>query len=147
MGHSTFATMRFTPELAEQANAMRANTLVAHLGIEFHVDEGGRMCATMPVDTRTHQPMGLLHGGATVALVESLGSMASALLIDMNKQGVVGIEVNANHLKSTRSGIVTATGELLHKGRTTHVWDIRVHNEAQELCAVCRLTNMIIERR
>lgn len=147
MDHGYLCRMLFTAELAEKANAMRAGTLLAHLDIRFHVDEQGRMCATMPVDARTHQPMGLLHGGATAALAESLGSTASALLIDLEKQGVVGIEVNANHLKSARSGRVTATGELLHKGRTTHVWDIRVHNEALELCAVCRLTNVVIERR
>ena len=139
--------MRFTPEHGDQANSLRDGTLVAHLGITFHVDPEGRFCATMPVDHRTHQPMGLLHGGATAALAETLGSMASALLVDLSKQGVVGIEVNANHLKGVRTGTVTATGELVHHGRTTHVWDIRVRNEAGELCAVCRLTNLVIDRR
>ena len=136
----------YTQTHADQANALRGNTLVAHLDIEFHVDAEGRLCATMPVDARTHQPVGLLHGGATAALAESLGSMGSALLIDTTVQGVVGIEVNANHLKGVRSGRVTATGELVHRGRTTHVWDIRVRNEAGDLCAVCRLTNVIIQR-
>ncbi len=139
--------MPFLPEQAEFANTLQQNTLVGHLGIRFLVDEQGRFCATMPVDARTHQPAGLLHGGATAALAESLGSMGSSLLIDMSKQGVVGIEVSANHLKGVRSGTVTATGELLHQGRTTHVWDIRVRNEAGELCAVCRLTNVIIALR
>ncbi|MBK6830961.1 MAG: hotdog fold thioesterase [Flavobacteriales bacterium] len=139
--------MPFLPEQAEFANTLQENTLVGHLGIRFLVDEQGRFCATMPVDARTHQPAGLLHGGATAALAESLGSMGSSLLIDMDKQGVVGIEVSANHLKGVRSGTVTATGELLHQGRTTHVWDIRVRNEAGELCAVCRLTNVIIALR
>ena len=101
----------------------------------------------MPVDARTHQPMGLLHGGATAALAESLGSMGSWLLLDTKTQGAVGIEVSANHLKGVRTGTVTATGQLVHMGRTTHVWDIRVHNEAGELCAVCRLTNLIIALR
>jgi 1,4-dihydroxy-2-naphthoyl-CoA hydrolase len=139
--------MHFTPEHGEQANALRDGTLVAHLGITFHVDPEGRFCATMPVDHRTHQPMGLLHGGATAALAESLGSMASALLVAPDGKGIVGLEVSANHLKAVRSGTVTATGELVHLGRTTHVWDIRVRNDAGELCAVCRLTNMVIERR
>ena len=139
--------MPFLPEQAEFANTLQENTLVGHLGIRFLVDEQGRFCATMPVDARTHQPAGLLHGGATAALAESLGSMGSSLLIDMSKQGVVGIEVSANHLKGVRSGTVTATGELLHQGRTTHVWDIRVRNEVGELCAVCRLTNVIIALR
>jgi len=111
------------------------------------VDEEGRMCATMPVDARTHQPMGLLHGGATAALAESLGSLASFLLVEDRKQAVVGLEINANHLKAVRNGTVTATGELVHNGRTTHVWDIKVRNESGELCAVCRLTNLVIEQR
>jgi 1,4-dihydroxy-2-naphthoyl-CoA hydrolase len=115
--------------------------------MHFHVDELGRFCATMPVDERTHQPMGLLHGGATAALAESLGSMGSALIIDLSRQAVVGIEVNANHLRGVRSGVVTAVGELLHQGRTTHVWDIRVHDEQGRPVAVCRLTNLIIDQR
>ncbi|MEO8590457.1 MAG: hotdog fold thioesterase [Flavobacteriales bacterium] len=139
--------MRFEPVHAERANALRPNTLVAHLDIRFHVDGEGRFCGSMPVDARTHQPMGLLHGGATAALAESLGSMGSALIINLATQGVVGVEVNANHLKGVRTGTVTATGIMVHQGRTTHVWDIRVHNEAGELCAVCRLTNLIIARK
>ena len=123
------------------------NTLMAHLDIKYHVDEEGRMCATMPVDARTHQPMGLLHGGATAALAESLGSVASFLLVEDRQQAVVGLEINANHLKGVRNGTVTATGELVHNGRTTHVWDIKVRNESGELCAVCRLTNLVIEQR
>ncbi len=88
--------------------------------------------------------MGLLHGGATAALAETVGSMGSSLLIDTESHGVVGIEVNANHLKGVRSGSVTCTGTLLHKGRTTHVWDFKVNNDANELVAVCRLVIMII---
>ncbi len=139
--------MRFTTEQAREADTICQNTLVSHLGIRFSVDEEGRFCATMPVESRTHQPMGLLHGGATAALAESLGSMGSALLVDLATQGVVGIEVNANNIKGVRSGIVKATGTLLHKGRTTHVWDIRVTNEAGDLCAVCRLTNVVVQHQ
>lgn len=139
--------MSFTAQQAELANQYRQNTLVGHLDIHFHVDTEGRMCATMPVDHRTHQPMGLLHGGATAALAETLGSVASAFLIDIATQGVVGLEISANHLKGVRSGTVTATGELVHHGRSTHVWDIRVRNEQGDLVAVCRLTNLVIERR
>jgi 1,4-dihydroxy-2-naphthoyl-CoA hydrolase len=147
MGGVLLATMLFTPAHAHKAMAMREHTLLGHLDIRFLVDDQGRLCANMPVDHRTHQPMGLLHGGATAALAESLGSVASALLIDLDKQAVVGLEVSVNHLKGVRSGTVTATGELLHHGRTTHVWDIRVRNEQDELVAVCRLTNLVIERR
>lgn len=139
--------MHFTQAQADQANQWRKDTLVAHLGITYHVDDQGRFCATMPVDPRTHQPMGLLHGGATAALAESLGSMASALVIDLNTQAVVGIEVSANHLRGVRMGSVTAVGELVHHGRSTHVWDIRVYDEALRPVAVCRLTNLVIERR
>ena len=91
--------------------------------------------------------MGLLHGGATAALAETLGSVGSALLIDLSTQATVGMEITANHLRGVRAGRVTATGELVHQGTKTHVWDIRVHDEAKNLVAICRLTNMIIERR
>lgn len=137
----------YTQEHAERANSMVSNTLVEHLDIRFHVDADRRLCATMPVDARTHQPAGLLHGGATVALAESLGSMGSFLLVDAASQDVVGIEVNANHLKGVRNGRVIATGDLVHRGRTTHVWDVRVRNEADELCAICRLTTVIVNKR
>lgn len=130
-----------------QVNALCAGTLLETLGIQFISASEGTIAATMPVDARTIQPMGLLHGGATAALAESLGSVGSYMLVDREKQAVVGIEVNANHLKSTRSGSVTATGRLVHRGRTTHVWDIRVTNDAGELLALCRLTNLIIEKR
>jgi 1,4-dihydroxy-2-naphthoyl-CoA hydrolase len=139
--------MQFTQDHAAQANEWRRNTLVEHLGITYHVDGAGRFCATMPVEARTHQPMGLLHGGATAALAESLGSMASALLIDVSSRSVVGIEVSANHLRGVREGSVTAIGELVHHGRSTHVWDIRVYDEERRTVAVCRLTNLVIERR
>lgn len=91
---------------------MRKNTLVELLGIEFVPSAPGTFAAKMPVDSRTHQPLGLLHGGATAALAETVGSMGSSLLIDLNTHGVVGIEVNANHLKGVRSGSVTCTGKI-----------------------------------
>lgn len=137
----------YTQAHADRANSLVAKTMVEHLDIRFHVDTEGRFCASMPVDARTHQPAGLLHGGATAALAESLGSMGSFLLVETTDQAVVGIEVNANHLKGVRSGRVTAIGELVHRGRTTHVWDIRVRNEAADLCAICRLTTVIVDQR
>lgn len=139
--------MRFTPQHVQAAEAFRANTLVEHLDIRFGVDAEGRLQASMPVDKRTHQPMGLLHGGATAALAETLGSVGSAMLIDLRTHGTVGMEITANHLRGVKEGRVTATGELVHQGSKTHVWDIRVHDDAGRLCAICRLTNMIIERR
>ncbi|MCB0772477.1 MAG: hotdog fold thioesterase [Flavobacteriales bacterium] len=137
----------FTEEQLAWANSIRKHTMVEGLGIEFIPGAPGTLVATMPVDHRTRQPMGLLHGGATAALAETLGSVGSAMLIDLKEQAVVGIELNANHLKSASDGKVTATGTLLHKGRTTHVWDIRVHNHRGELVAVCRLTNMVISQK
>lgn len=136
--------MRFTPAHADQADRIRPGTLSEHLDIRFGVDAEGRLTASMPVDARTVQPMGLLHGGATAALAETLGSVASALIVMPEGRHVVGIEVNANHLKGVREGRVTATAEALHLGRTTHVWDIRMRNSAGELCAVCRLTNVVL---
>jgi 1,4-dihydroxy-2-naphthoyl-CoA hydrolase len=139
--------MVFTKEHAGRAEEFCQNTLISHLGIRFEVDQEGRFCATMPVESRTHQPMGLLHGGATAALAESLGSLGSWLLVDISSEGVVGIELNVNHLKGVREGRVKATGTLIHKGRTTHVWDIRVTDDAGQLCAVCRLTNLVVKRQ
>lgn len=136
--------MRFTPAHVDQADQFRAGTLSEHLDIRFGVDADGRLTASMPVDERTVQPMGLLHGGATAALAETLGSVASALIVMPEGRQVVGIEVNANHLKGVRAGRVTAAAEALHLGRTTHVWEIRVRNAAGELCAVCRLTNVVL---
>jgi uncharacterized protein (TIGR00369 family) len=136
----------FSAEELAMANGLVKGTLVEHLGITFIPSAPGTFAATMPVDRRTIQPMGLLHGGATAALAETLGSMGSAMLLDRGKFAVVGIEVNANHLKSVRSGLVTATGTLLHKGRTTHVWEIRMNNDQGELVAVCRLTNVVIAK-
>lgn len=139
--------MTFTPQLADQANGFVEQTMISHLGIRFSVNRTGQLCATMPVDRRTVQPMGLLHGGATAALAETLGSVGSALIVGAEGKDTVGLELNVNHLKATRSGNVMAVGELLHQGRTTHVWDIKVRNDAGELCAACRITNLIIERR
>ncbi|MBX2983729.1 MAG: hotdog fold thioesterase [Flavobacteriales bacterium] len=137
----------FNAEQLAFANALRKDTMVERLGITYIPSPPGTFAATMPVDARTFQPMGLLHGGATAALAETLGSMGSAMLVDLDKFAVVGIELNANHIKGVRSGVVTATGTVLHKGRTTHVWDIRVNNEQGELVAVCRLTNVVITKK
>lgn len=137
----------FSEAMIDKANALCKGTLMEALGITFVPGLAGTFAATMAVGPHTIQPMGLLHGGATSALAESLGSCGSFLLIDPATQGVVGIEVNANHLKAVRSGTVTATGTLVHRGRTTHVWDIRVTDADGELVALCRLTNLIITKR
>lgn len=137
----------FSSEVLAVANNLGKGTMVEGLGITFVASAPGTLAATMPVDRRTIQPMGLLHGGATAALAETLGSVGSALLVDREKYAVVGIEINVNHLKGVRAGMVTAVGTLLHQGRTTHVWDIRVSNDQGELVAVCRLTNVVITKK
>lgn len=130
----------------EQANTLSKGTLLEHLGIHFFTDNG-TLCASMPVNERTKQPMGLLHGGATAALAESLGSTGSAVLTDLSRFAVVGTQVSANHLKGVHVGKVTAKGELVHQGRSSHVWDIRVFDDEQRLCAICRLSNLIIPKK
>ena len=132
----------------EFLNKMSENNMVGHLGIEFTELTPEYVCAKMPVDSRTKQPMGLLHGGASVVLAESLGSIASWLSLENpDKQAAVGIEINANHLKSAREGYVYAKCTPLKVGRTMHVWDIKISNEKGDLVCVCRLTTAIIEKK
>lgn len=129
----------------EQVNAMSKNTLLEVLEIKVIELGDDYLKATMPVDKRTHQPMGLLHGGATAALIESLGSIGSSLIVDTQKQGVVGIEINANHLRGVTSGIVTGTAKIVHGGRKTHVWQVDIHNGENKLVCTGRLTVMITD--
>ena len=123
------------------------NTMVEHLGIEFLEIGQNFISAKMPVDQRTIQPMGLLHGGASIALAETLGSVASSILVDINKFHCVGLEINANHIKSARSGYVTGKASPIHIGKKTHVWDIRIINENEDLVCISRLTVAIIEKK
>jgi 1,4-dihydroxy-2-naphthoyl-CoA hydrolase len=130
-----------------QLQEFSKNTMVEHLGMEFLELGKDFISAKMPVDHRTHQPMGLLHGGASVALAETLGSVASSLVIDMNKYHSVGIEINANHIKSARSGFVYGKATPIHIGKKTHVWDIKISNENKELVCISRLTVAIIKKK
>lgn len=122
------------------------NTLSDHLGIQFTGLGDDYLKATMPVDHRTVQPYGLLHGGASAALAETLGSICSALVINREKFICVGIEINANHIRSIRSGFVTGTCTPIHIGGSTHVWDIRIHNEHDKLLCISRLTVAILKK-
>jgi 1,4-dihydroxy-2-naphthoyl-CoA hydrolase len=133
--------------LVDIANKMCLNTLIEHLGIEFTEVGIDYLCAKMPVDHRTFQPMGQLHGGATAALAESMGSLGSAMLVNHETDSIVGIELNANHIKSVNKGFVYGRAEIIHKGNSTHVWNINVRNEENQLVAVCRLTNLIIKKK
>lgn len=131
-------------EILNRCNGMCTNTLMETLKIEF-IDAGKDfLTAKMPVNSTIHQPMGLLHGGATVALAESVGSAASIMYIDSTKEEVRGIEISANHLKSKRSGEVFATAKIIHKGRTIHIWEIKVVDENKELISLCKLMTMVL---
>lgn len=130
----------------EQLNALSRNTLMEPLGIVFTELGADYLRATMPVDARTHQPYGLLHGGASAALAETLGSTAAGLCVG-DDEGVVGIEINANHLRGVREGVVTGTARPLHVGRSTQVWEMRIEDAAGELVCISRLTLAVIRRR
>ena len=123
------------------------NNMGEHLEMKFTELGENSLKATMPVDHRTHQPYGLLHGGASAALAETLGSVCSALVIDPEKFICVGIEINANHVRGVKSGYVTGTCMPLHLGATTHVWDIRIHDERNKLVCVSRLTVAILKKK
>src|SRR5882757_7561376 len=120
----------------EILNKLSVNTMVDHLGIIYTAIGEDFLEAKMPVDHRTHQPFGLLHGGASVALAESLGSMGAACCIDMNTSYCVGLEINANHIKGAKTGYVLGVAKPLHIGKRTHVWEIKISNEQQELVCV-----------
>ncbi|MDN4165357.1 hotdog fold thioesterase [Cytophagales bacterium LB-30] len=131
----------------ESLNALSKNTMMEHLGIEC-IEVGTRhIKAKMPVDHRTHQPYGLLHGGASVVLAETLGSMAAACLIDHSKQICVGLEINANHIKGVRSGYVYGTTTPIHVGKSTHLWEIKITNEKDELVCVSKITMAILDKK
>ena len=126
---------------------MSSGTMVEHLGIEFTAIGDDFVEAKMPVDHRTHQPLGLLHGGASVTLAETLGSIAATGCVDFRLQYCVGLEINANHIKSVKDGFVYGTARPLHIGKKTHVWEIRITNEKKELVCVSRITLAVIDRR
>jgi 1,4-dihydroxy-2-naphthoyl-CoA hydrolase len=135
--------LRQTP--LEQINAFNANTLMEVLDIKCTELGDDYLVVTMPVDKRTHQPMGLLHGGASAALIESIGSMGSALLIDLSKEAPVGIEINANHIRGVKSGSVKAIGKIVHAGKRTHLWQVDIYDETSgKLVCTGRLTIMIV---
>ena len=139
--------MDFSVFSTDQLNKMNKNTLMETLGIEFLNGGVDYIKAKMPVDSKTHQPMGLLHGGASVALIESIGSLGSALLCDLNVEYPVGLEVNANHIGGIKSGYVIGVGKLIHSGKKTHVWQVDIFDESNDkLICTGRLTVMIIQK-
>jgi 1,4-dihydroxy-2-naphthoyl-CoA hydrolase len=126
---------------------IRSNTMAEFLGLKFTEIGDDYLKMTMPVNATTKQPYGFLHGGASCVLAETVGSVGSALIIDQSKFICVGLEINANHLKSVSQGIVTAVARPLHLGRTTHVWDIKIFNQEEKLFCVSRLTVAIVPKK
>src|SRR5690606_24625294 len=124
----------------EQLEAMQKNSIIEHLDIKVTELGDDYVRGTMPVNSHTHQPMGLLHGGASVVLAESLGSLGANLCVEPGKQYCVGLDINANHLASVRSGLVTGTARALHIGRSTQVWEIDIRDENDKRVCISRLT-------
>ena len=140
--------MTFDKEkILQYCNKISENTLMRTLNITYTDAGEDFLVATMPVTPEVHQPVGLLHGGASVALAESVGSAASMLFINPEMSEVRGIEISANHLKAKRNGMVTATAKIIHKGRSIHLWEIRIVDENNNLISLCKLTNMILPKR
>ncbi len=134
-----------TPDL-EEIRQQAGDTLVRHLGIEIIEIGDDYLRGTMPVDHRTRQPVGLLHGGASVALAETLGSIGANLTLDNSRQYAVGLEINANHLRAVRDGEVTGTARPLHRGRSTQVWQIEIDDPAGRPVCVSRITLAVLDR-
>jgi 1,4-dihydroxy-2-naphthoyl-CoA hydrolase len=131
----------------ERINAWNAGSMVEHLGMRITEIGEDFVRGTMPVDARTRQPFGLLHGGASVALAESLGSLAGTMCLDATKEMAVGLDINANHVRAVTDGVVTGTAQPLHLGRSTQVWEIRIEDENGKLVCISRLTLAVVPRQ
>ena len=136
-----------TTQILEKLNSFNKNTLMETLEIEFTEVGSDFVTAKMPVNPRVHQPYGLLHGGATAALAETVGSSASAVFVDTSVKMVKGIELSINHVKSKKEGTVYATAKAIHKGRTTHLWEIRIVDEEGNLISLCKITNIVLDKK
>ena len=130
----------------EEINTYFDRNMTKHLGIKASAIHDNELHATMPITEKVLQPFGILHGGASVVLAESVGSIASAMIIDTDLYNAVGLEINANHLRPGKSGIVTAQCTPIHIGRTTHIWDIKISDERHRLLCVSRLTVAIVKK-
>ncbi len=139
-------TIWFHPVTTEAANKRSEGTMLSHLGIEFIEIGPDFMSARMPVDHRTHQPLGIMHGGASCVLAETVGSTAANYCVDQSKSYCVGLDINTNHIRSIRSGFVIATAKPFHLGRTTQVWGIDIVNEEGKLISVNRLTMAVLKQ-
>ena len=135
------------PELPEWVRSLPQTTLAGALGIEIVELTAERVVATMPVDDRTRQPYGLLHGGASMALAETVASLGAAGRVDRERFAVVGQEINGNHIRAVRNGVVRAVGVPVHVGRTSQVWSIEIRDEAERLVCISRCTLAVVELR
>ena len=136
----------FKPFSVDDLNAYQQQTLVSHLGIRYTEVGEDFISASMPVDERTKQPAGILHGGASVALAETLGSTGANLVVDREKKLCVGLDINANHVRAMKDGSVKGVARPLHLGGTTQVWEIRISDEQDRLVCVSRITMAVLDR-
>lgn len=136
-----------TPATVEGLNARSTNTIVDHIGIEYTDIGNDYIKARMPVDNRTVQPARILHGGASVVLAETLGSVAAFLCIDSTQKMAVGIEINANHVRSVREGYVTGTVKPLHIGHSTQIWQIHIRDDQDRLVCISRITMAVLDQK
>ncbi len=129
----------------QRLNKLSEGTMLSHLGIEIMEIGEDSLTARMPVDERTRQPAGILHGGASATLAESLGSVAAALCVDRSKKMCVGLEINANHVRPVKSGYVTGVATPIHIGKSTQIWQIRIEDEKGQLVCIARLTLAVLD--
>ncbi|WP_372645044.1 PaaI family thioesterase [Ancylomarina sp.] len=134
-------------EKLQVLNKISSDTLMEHLGIIYTELGEDYLVAEMPVTSKHYQPMRILHGGATLALAESVGSALSVIHIDMDKFDVKGMEINANHIRSVKKGTIRAKAKFIHKGRTSHIVEINICNEQDKLISICRLTNVVLKKQ
>lgn len=134
-------------KLLDSLNRLSNKTLMQTLNIEFIDVTEDSLTAKMPVNSSVHQPFGLLHGGATAALAETVGSCASALFVDNETKIVKGIELNISHLKSVKEGFVFGIAKSIHKGRTIHLWEIKIFDDEKHLISICKLTNIVLDKK
>lgn len=137
----------FKPFSLEALNERGKNTMAAWMGIRFVEIGDNHLTATMPADERTKQPIGIVHGGANVALAETVASTAANLVLDLERYYCVGLEINANHIRSVKEGLISGVASPIHLGRTTQVWEIKLFNEDGKITCLSRMTAAVMERR
>lgn len=134
-------------EKLQVLNKISSDTLMEHLGIQYTEIGDDYLVAEMPVTSKHYQPMRILHGGATLALAESVGSALSVIHVDMDRYDVKGLEINANHIRSVKKGTLKAKAKFIHKGRTSHIVEINICNEQDKLISICRMTNVVLKKQ